>query len=109
MAEIVNGVHIDAALKLARKFIPSAKRSEVAIPAPGEGPGFWVGAPSAAEFDGYIYLAYWLRYLSSYLLGQVNQKDNVRLDRRQQFIGYDAFKIVVAFVRTLTVNPSLKN
>lgn len=32
-----------------------------AIPAPGEGPGFWAGGPSAVAADGGIYLAYRLR------------------------------------------------
>ncbi|MEW9533182.1 hypothetical protein [Microbispora sp. NPDC049125] len=42
-------------------FIPQPERSVVAIPPPGDGPGFWAGAPSAVCRDGWIYLAYRLR------------------------------------------------
>lgn len=42
----------------AAQFIPDPAHAEVAIPAPGEGPGFWVGASSAIEVNGAIYLAY---------------------------------------------------
>ncbi|WP_232327500.1 hypothetical protein [Herbidospora yilanensis] len=43
-------------------FLPQPQRSVVAIPPPGDGPGFWAGAPSAvATPDGTIYLAYRLR------------------------------------------------
>lgn len=44
--------------KIAKDFIPDIDRSDVAIAAPGKGPGFWVGASSAIEHDGAIYLAY---------------------------------------------------
>lgn len=54
MAEIVNGVDMDKALTDARKFLPQLKRSQLAVPAPGVGEGFWVGAPSAVEYGGYI-------------------------------------------------------
>ncbi|HEV2451096.1 MAG TPA: hypothetical protein VGS62_04130 [Streptosporangiaceae bacterium] len=40
---------------------PRPGESVVAVPPPGDGPGFWSGAPSAAEHDGDIYLAYRLR------------------------------------------------
>ncbi|MCC5581479.1 hypothetical protein IMZ11_38335 [Microtetraspora sp. AC03309] len=42
-------------------FIPQPDRSVVAVPPPGDGPGFWAGAPSAVHRDGWIYLAYRLR------------------------------------------------
>ncbi|WP_157529930.1 hypothetical protein [Microtetraspora niveoalba] len=42
-------------------FIPQPDRSAVAVAPPGEGPGFWAGAPSAVHRDGSIYLAYRLR------------------------------------------------
>jgi hypothetical protein len=41
--------------------VPEFDRSEVAVPAPGEGPGHWAGAPSAVLADGAWYLAYRLR------------------------------------------------
>lgn len=62
MSETVNGVPLQKALTLAGKLLPDMKRSEVAIPAPEAGEGYWVGAPSAVESDGYIYLAYRLRH-----------------------------------------------
>jgi hypothetical protein len=40
---------------------PSLDRAVVVIPAPGEGPGHWAGAPSAVFWDGAFYLAYRLR------------------------------------------------
>lgn len=43
------------------KYLPRADAAVVAIPAPGEGPGFWAGGPSAVAADGGIYLAYRLR------------------------------------------------
>jgi len=42
----------------AKQFIPKISSSEIAIPAPGEGPGFWVGSSSAVAIDGTIYMAY---------------------------------------------------
>ncbi|GIH26551.1 hypothetical protein Aph01nite_48610 [Acrocarpospora phusangensis] len=42
-------------------FLPQPARSSVAVPPPGEGPGFWAGAPSAVAADGFVYLAYRLR------------------------------------------------
>jgi len=62
MADIVNGVDVNKALALAKKFLPHLESSQAAVPAPGLGGGFWVGAPSAAEHDGYVYLAYRLRH-----------------------------------------------
>jgi len=42
--------------------IPTYTRSVLAVPPPGEGEGYWAGAPSAAVGeDGTIYLAYRLR------------------------------------------------
>jgi hypothetical protein len=42
--------------------IPNYTRSAVVVPPPGEGAGYWAGAPSAAVGeDGTIYLAYRLR------------------------------------------------
>ena len=40
---------------------PNLARSTVAVDPPGNGEGFWAGAPSAAVADGIIYLAYRLR------------------------------------------------
>jgi hypothetical protein len=45
----------------AAELLPEIDRSVVAIPAPGEGPGFWAGASSAVEVDGEIYMAYRVR------------------------------------------------
>jgi len=45
-------------LEVANRFIPDLAQSEVAIAAPGNEPGFWVGGSSAIEVDGAIYLAY---------------------------------------------------
>jgi hypothetical protein len=42
-------------------FIPKPERSVVAVPPPGDGAGFWAGAPSGVSRDGWIYLAYRLR------------------------------------------------
>ena len=41
--------------------LPDPERASVAISAPGEGPGYWAGGPSAVEVDGVFYLAYRLR------------------------------------------------
>ena len=41
--------------------VPRLDRSAVAVPPPGDGPGYWAGAPSAVAWDGNIYLAYRLR------------------------------------------------
>lgn len=62
MGEMVNGVDVEAATALSHKFLDALADSQVAVPAPGYGEGFWTGAPSAAEYDGYIYLAYRLRH-----------------------------------------------
>jgi hypothetical protein len=51
-------IDTDKALKIAERFLPHIDQSEVVIQAPGEGPGFWVGASSAIEVDGVIYMAY---------------------------------------------------
>jgi hypothetical protein len=40
---------------------PEPGRGVVAVPAPGAGPGYWAGAPSAVAGDGEIFLAYRLR------------------------------------------------
>lgn len=40
---------------------PSLDRSTVAVSAPGDGPGFWAGGPSATVVDGTTFLAYRLR------------------------------------------------
>jgi hypothetical protein len=42
-------------------LLPSPERSTVVVPPPGDGAGYWAGAPSAVESDGWIYLAYRLR------------------------------------------------
>jgi len=42
-------------------FVPRPTDAEIAIPAPGEGSGFWAGGPSAVAADGGVYLAYRLR------------------------------------------------
>src|ERR1044072_1280251 len=42
--------------------LPGSASAVVAVPAPGEGPGFWAGAPCAAfDDDGGILLAYRVR------------------------------------------------
>ncbi|MBO0804938.1 MAG: hypothetical protein J2P25_17925 [Nocardiopsaceae bacterium] len=43
------------------KFLPRPREAVTAIPAPGSGPGFWAGGPSAVAADGGVYLAYRLR------------------------------------------------
>jgi hypothetical protein len=40
---------------------PEPGRAVVAVRAPGDGPGYWAGAPSAVAGDGEIFLAYRLR------------------------------------------------
>ncbi len=67
---MVNGIPEDKALKLARKFLPHPARSHLAVPAPGPGEGYWVGAPSAVEYEGYFYLAYRLRHPVEFGRGQ---------------------------------------
>jgi hypothetical protein len=41
--------------------LPSYERSEVAVAAPGAGPGHWAGAPSAVHEDGTFWVAYRVR------------------------------------------------
>jgi hypothetical protein len=41
--------------------IPDAASGRVVVPAPGDGPGYWAGGPSAIATDDAIYLAYRLR------------------------------------------------
>jgi len=41
--------------------VPDPDRATVAVPAPGDGPGYWAGGPSAVEVDGVFHLAYRLR------------------------------------------------
>lgn len=41
--------------------LPQVDRSVVAVAPPGDGPGYWAGAPSAVLADGVTYLAYRLR------------------------------------------------
>jgi hypothetical protein len=45
----------------ATALIPSLDRSVVVVEPPGDGEGYWAGAPSAVESEGWIYLAYRLR------------------------------------------------
>jgi hypothetical protein len=42
-------------------LLPRLERSVVVVRPPGDGDGYWAGAPSAVESDGWIYLAYRLR------------------------------------------------
>ncbi len=42
-------------------YLPQPQLSTVAVPPPGDGPGFWAGAPSAVAGDDAVYLAYRLR------------------------------------------------
>ncbi|WP_131739061.1 hypothetical protein [Actinomadura roseirufa] len=42
-------------------LLPRLDRSVVAVEPPGDGDGYWAGAPSAVESEGWIYLAYRLR------------------------------------------------
>jgi hypothetical protein len=51
----------DPKLEFANRLVPNLNTSVVAIPAPGEGPGFWVGASSAVYADGAFYMAYRMR------------------------------------------------
>ncbi len=46
---------------MAAALRPDPDRSVLAVAAPGKGPGYWAGAPSAVECGGEIYLAYRLR------------------------------------------------
>lgn len=62
MGAMINGVDVDEAIRLANKFLPHLASTQTAIPAPGFGGGFWVGASSAVEYDGHVYLAYRLRH-----------------------------------------------
>src|SRR5437764_12444915 len=57
----IDGVVLDKAGIDSEVLVPRPDRSVVAVPPPGDGQGNWVGAPSAAEWDGIIYLAYRLR------------------------------------------------
>jgi hypothetical protein len=66
------------------KFLPRPGAAVVAIPAPGEGPGFWAGGPSAVAADGGIYLAYRLRRPVGHGRGYANaiafSRDGVRFE-----------------------------
>ncbi|MGK5555149.1 hypothetical protein ACSNOI_26390 [Actinomadura kijaniata] len=42
-------------------LLPRLDRSVTVVEPPGQGAGYWAGAPSAAAADGWIYLAYRLR------------------------------------------------
>jgi hypothetical protein len=42
-------------------LVPRPDQSVVAVPPPGDGPGYWAGGPSAVAWDGDIWLAYRLR------------------------------------------------
>ena len=53
-----NDIDVTKLLHEAKRFKPSVQLSEIAIPAPGQGEGFWNGASSAVEYDGLLYLAY---------------------------------------------------
>ena len=57
----IDHVILDKADIESEVLVPRPDRSVVAVAPPGDGPGNWVGAPSAAEWDGVIYLAYRLR------------------------------------------------
>ncbi len=46
---------------MATALLPDPDRSALAVAAPGKGPGYWAGAPSAVASGGEIYLAYRLR------------------------------------------------
>jgi hypothetical protein len=52
---------IQRAKVMAANFLPNLEDSVVAVEAPGEGEGFWVGASSAFAYGGEIYLAYRMR------------------------------------------------
>ena len=51
-------IGINDAHAKAERFIPRPETSELAIPAPGEGRGYWNGASSAVVADDITYLAY---------------------------------------------------
>ncbi len=84
MPREVNGVQLSKAIALAKKFLPDLDRSQLAVPAPGVGEGYWVGAPSAVEHDGYVYLAYRLRHPIELGRGQgvviARSKDGVKFE-----------------------------
>jgi hypothetical protein len=46
---------------IAQNFVPNLSQSELAVAAPGIGPGFWAGASSAIDVDGDIYISYRVR------------------------------------------------
>jgi hypothetical protein len=48
-------------IKLMTPFLPRPASAAVAISAPGDGPGYWAGGPSAVAADDGVYLAYRLR------------------------------------------------
>jgi hypothetical protein len=54
-------VIIDADNAESEALVPRPDRATVAVAPPGDGPGYWTGAPSAIEWEGKIYLAYRLR------------------------------------------------
>ena len=65
-------------------LLPRPDQSEVAVPPPGAGPGYWAGAPSAAVGDDAIYLAYRLRRPvgtgRGYAVTVARSADGVRFD-----------------------------
>ncbi len=74
----------DERMRTAAALVPKIENSRVAIAAPGDGPGFWTGAPSAVEADGMIYLAYRLRRPVAQGRGQgvviAKSRDGVKFD-----------------------------
>lgn len=57
----IENVIIDADGMEGEILVPRPDQSVVAVAPPGDGPGYWAGAPSAVWWDGDVYLAYRLR------------------------------------------------
>jgi hypothetical protein len=78
----------------ANSLLPRPERSQLSVPPPGDGPGYWAGAPSAALGDDGIYLAYRMRRPEGagrgYAVQVARSDDGVRFDpvltiAREQF------------------------
>jgi hypothetical protein len=65
-------------------LIPRPDEALIAVAAPGSGPGFWAGGPSAVAADGGFYLAYRLRRPigsgRGYAIGIAFSRDGVHFD-----------------------------
>ncbi len=94
-------------IETAPPVVPRFDASTVAIEAPGEGPGHWAGAPSAALHDGAFYLAYRLRRPvgqgRGFGLGIARSDDGERFETltvlHQEDFGTDSFERPALVVR----------